>query len=465
MPVQEPLPSGRILMYFKLALRNAKRSVVDYLLYILTMTILISIMFVSDYIAVTGRMVKGFQTASLPLLITVILIILTGYIDDFMLKQRAKEFANYMLLGMKKSTVVHLFLVEFFIIGLLCLAASVVICSGICFFVWTFKAPLDSRAGGFSGWFIQSLVHTCFYFFIIEIISMYGVKRRMDKMEIQQLMMERKRNQNMGNGRKYRFWSIWLAVSVTCMLCMFWGIAVLPEGAVSVIISFIAIPLLGTIFTFYKWLFQRFASERRKQTEEIYEKERLYIVAKLTSGTKTNALMNGVFCMCLLFSSMSFIFGTFMLQTQFFIWDADIQKWMGFLQICLCLIFIVIYFSILSLQQMIDIRQQSREMKILSYMGRSSRQLKCLVKKQILLKLSIPMSACFLILAMGTPFVNYRLNTVLPEELGNIWLKSLGGFLLCFLVLYLCYCFIVFAMSWRYIGRLSEIRHFKPVEQ
>lgn len=88
-------------MYLKLSLRNAKRSIVDYLLYIVTMVILLSIMEVSNCIAIMGKIKAGFKTAALPILITIILVILVGYIDAFMLKQRAKEFANYILLGME----------------------------------------------------------------------------------------------------------------------------------------------------------------------------------------------------------------------------------------------------------------------------------------------------------------------------------------------------------------------------
>ena len=77
-------------MYFKLSIRNARRSIVNYLLYIMTMTILLSIMEVSNCIAIVGKQV-GFQTICLPILITSLLVILVGYIDSFILKQRAKD--------------------------------------------------------------------------------------------------------------------------------------------------------------------------------------------------------------------------------------------------------------------------------------------------------------------------------------------------------------------------------------
>ncbi len=88
-------------MYLKLSIRNAKRSFTNYLLYIVTVIGLLAIMEVSNCIAIMGEL-ADFQVISLPLLITIIQAILVGYMDTFMLKQRAKEFANYLLLGMGK---------------------------------------------------------------------------------------------------------------------------------------------------------------------------------------------------------------------------------------------------------------------------------------------------------------------------------------------------------------------------
>lgn len=89
-------------MYWKLSIRNARRSFKNYLLYVVTMTVLLAVMELSNCIAVAGRF-ADFQTVSLPLLITVVQIILVGYIDTFMFTQRAKEFASYLLLGMPKK--------------------------------------------------------------------------------------------------------------------------------------------------------------------------------------------------------------------------------------------------------------------------------------------------------------------------------------------------------------------------
>ena len=73
------------MIYLRLSIRNAKRSFRDYLLYVVTMTILLAIMEISNCIAIMGEL-ADLQTISLPLLITMIQVVLIGYIDNFILK-------------------------------------------------------------------------------------------------------------------------------------------------------------------------------------------------------------------------------------------------------------------------------------------------------------------------------------------------------------------------------------------
>lgn len=100
-------------MYLKLALRNAKRSMLDYLLYLSSMVMLTSIIFFSNCIADWGNMQAGFQTMALPLLIVMIMAVLANYINHFIIRQRAKEFATYMLLGMEKISCHWYFCVNY----------------------------------------------------------------------------------------------------------------------------------------------------------------------------------------------------------------------------------------------------------------------------------------------------------------------------------------------------------------
>lgn len=431
-------------MYLKIALRNAKRSAGDYLLYIVTMTILIAIMGISNFIAIVGRVQAGFQTASLPFLITLVLVILASYINNFLLKQRAKEFASYFLLGMEKRKVSWMFLIEFFVIGLFCFAMGNVI--GLGFYIM-----FRSFQGSGLSFFSQSFIQTFLYFCIVEFLSTFHIKRKIDKLEIRELMIEKECNQKSRGKQRVWLWGILYIINFLCLTGMLFAIVILPENRIDMIISFIMLPLLFAIFTFYKWLYQFFAAKRDRQSESLYLRNRLYIIAQMTSETKTSTVMNSVFCICLIFSAMSFVFGVLMFQPAIETFSTQDKQWMGFLQISLSIVFIVIYFSILSLQQIIDLKRKAKDIQFLHYAGKNKEQLRVLIIRQIQIKLFLPTLMCIVPLLIAVPLLDNKLNMVLPVTMKHILIKSIFIFFLCFFALYLCYFFVVFITSRRYV--------------
>lgn len=216
-------------------------------------------------------------------------------------------------------------------------------------------------------------------------------------------------------------------------------------------ISVVAIPLLISVFSFYKWAFGYLYAYRRMKSVGIYQKDRLYITANVTSNFKTAAVMNAVFCVCFLFSGCSFVTGILMLQPEFELFDTAVQQWMGTSQISICIVFLVIYFSILSLQLMIEVRQNSKNNRIMRCMGKSREQIARLVNQQIAMKLTSPMIMAFLIILFCIPLLNEKMNFILPVSLNNILFKLTGEFGVCILFFYSCYFGIVSAMSKRYI--------------
>lgn len=161
--------------------------------------------------------------------------------------------------------------------------------------------------------------------------------------------------------------------------------------------------------------------------------------------------MNGVLCTCLLFSTISFVVGIIMLQSVIEIFKVESQRWMGVLQISLSIIFILIYFSILSFQQIIEFNHQIKDIKILNYIGESKQHLKVLLKIQLLIKLSIPTIIYIALIMISILLLNYKLNLELPIVVRHILLKSVCWFSYSYLILYLCYFTIVYVTSKRYI--------------
>lgn len=180
------------MIYVKLSIRNARRSLGNYLLYIGTRIVLLGVMEVSNCVAIMGEL-AGFQTISLPLLITVIQVVLIGYIDEFMLKQRAKEFASYLLLGMGKKKLANLYLCEILLIGVLCFLAGTTI-GFLAYGFFAFHTALHEIK-----WYVflygKSMLYTFCYFCLVEIICGFGLKKRFEKLQIRERMYEKSRNQ------------------------------------------------------------------------------------------------------------------------------------------------------------------------------------------------------------------------------------------------------------------------------
>ncbi len=436
------------MMYLKLSIRNARRSFTNYLLYVAAMTVLLAVIEVSNCIAIIGES-AGFQVISLPLLIAVIQIVLVGYIDTFMLKQRAKEFANYLLLGMGKKSLTRLFLCEVLLIGFCCYLAGTTIGFAIYGF-WYFREPLhEMKHCGFL--YGKSMLYTLMFFGLIEAVCSFRLKQRLTKLQIRELMYESNRNQSVKNAGNYKTWGIIFFLCYACLIGCVCGIAFLPDIYIVYPVSVAAIPLLSAVFAFYKWAFGCLYAKRRMKSVKIYQKDILYITAHITSSFKTSAIVNTVFCVCFLFSACSFITGILMLQPEIQLFDTAMRQWMGVSQISICIVFLVIYFSILSLQQIIDVRQNSKSNQIMRCMGKSNRQLERLVNQQIAIKLTSPMIMALLIILSCIPLLNGKMNLILPASLNNILFKLTGAFGACIIFFYVFYFGIVSAMGKRYI--------------
>ena len=112
-------------MYSKLAFRNIRRSLRDYIIYFVTLTLTAALMysflalgFSPDILAMTENMsMLTTGILILSVLIAFMSSFVIGYAIRFMLGQRKKEFAAYELMGMDVKTVRNLFLVENGIIG------------------------------------------------------------------------------------------------------------------------------------------------------------------------------------------------------------------------------------------------------------------------------------------------------------------------------------------------------------
>ncbi|MDR2088557.1 MAG: FtsX-like permease family protein [Clostridiales Family XIII bacterium] len=127
------------MMSIKLALRNVRKSLRDYLIYFLTLSLGVCIFYAFNSIESQQAVMEmtGSQMAALRLLsrimntfsvfVSVILSFLILYANGFLIKRRKKEFGLYMILGMEKWMTARILLFETLFVGVISLFAGLLL--------------------------------------------------------------------------------------------------------------------------------------------------------------------------------------------------------------------------------------------------------------------------------------------------------------------------------------------------
>ncbi len=124
-------------MYAKLVFKNARRSVKEYLVYLVTMTICVTLFY--SFVSISSKYYQpdigteyhfrilgdGMKYAICA--VTLILLFLISYVNRYMLQSRKKEFALQAIMGMEQTTIGRLFLAETFVMGMIAIVLGVIL--------------------------------------------------------------------------------------------------------------------------------------------------------------------------------------------------------------------------------------------------------------------------------------------------------------------------------------------------
>lgn len=124
-------------MYVKLILKNAKRSAADYLIYIITLSLCTAMFYA--FMSITSRyynpdtgmefdldiLGSGMKLAILCL--TLLVLFLINYVNQYMLRRRMQEFALQTMMGMEQKTTALIFFFETLVMGLFSLFAGILL--------------------------------------------------------------------------------------------------------------------------------------------------------------------------------------------------------------------------------------------------------------------------------------------------------------------------------------------------
>ena len=169
------------MMYFKLALKNVKKSFKDYAIYFFTLIVGVSIFYMLNSLDSQTIMLELSDTkhsmlntmneilSYISVFVAFILAFLIVYASRFLMKRRKKEFGIYMLLGMKKTKISMIILTETLFVGIISLGVGLLVGIGLSQLMSVFVANMfEANMTKFAFTFSKSaLLKTLLYFIII----------------------------------------------------------------------------------------------------------------------------------------------------------------------------------------------------------------------------------------------------------------------------------------------------------
>lgn len=200
-------------MYSKLAFRNIRRSLRDYIIYFVTLTLTASLMysflalgFSPDILAMTENMsMLTSGILMLSVLVALLSSFIVGYAIRFMLSQRKKEFAAYELMGMEVKTVQNLFLVENSMIGGAAFLLGSLLGTGLSGLLNQVVQNIFEVTHHYQVLFSLRALGTTFFFFVLMYgFSMLRAAKVIRRQKVIELLYDNQKNEEVGYQPLYR---------------------------------------------------------------------------------------------------------------------------------------------------------------------------------------------------------------------------------------------------------------------
>ena len=307
-------------LFVKLAYRNMKRSARDYLVYLLTMTVINALMYAFNSLIFQNGLrgyfeVEGIMEVMIGLATVFIVLIvawLIHYMVGFMLEKRSDEFGIYLLLGMEKKDVSSLYLKENLMLG------------GISFLLGSLLGILFQQvveAVMFAMVRMEYRLHISFHgrtalmtlacFAGCYLLALFRCRWKFRKMNIKGLMDAKRQNEEIKEGREGAR-RILLPVSVVFIL-VFWAWFERLQSVLGV--SVFLVGLVVTIYLFYWGISAWLICYVRGRGALVYQGQNLFLLrqfaAKVRTMQFTMGTLTSIFTLALIGASLALMFSDY----------------------------------------------------------------------------------------------------------------------------------------------------------
>lgn len=299
-------------MYSKLAVKNVRKSVRDYAIYFLTLTISVCIFYVFNSISDQSIMLELNQSqrgyveslanviSGASVFIAFILGFLIIYANGFLIKRRKKELGLYMCLGMGKGKVSIILFLETLVIGITSLAAGLIIgvflSQGLAILTANlFAVDMTRFAFVFSS---SSMVKTIIYFGIMFVLVMLFNSINVSRYKLIDLIYGDKKNQELKTKNIYVSVVIFL-MAVACLGTAY--VLILQNKLLLFDAKFIWSLILGFVGTMLFFMsLSGFLLKIVQSNKKLYFKNlNMFVLRQINSKINTTFVSMGTICLML----------------------------------------------------------------------------------------------------------------------------------------------------------------------
>lgn len=304
-------------MLHKLALQNARRLWKDYLNYFLTLCMITALMFAfhsllfsrdiqemihygnDGEMSTAGTMLITFMLVSTGVIL-VIVAWLINYMTRFILEKRSREFAVYLLAGMKKEQIAVLYVKENFCLSICALMVGLLFGSGlqqVLFVIFYKSVGKNYRVNAKIS--VESVILTAVLYGLCFITALFRNKKKFSCMEIIGLINMDRQNEIV-NEKRNSMWK-WLFFLASGNICLFYFLVF--SGRMTKITAIWE--MIGLVFTFYFFYtgFSAFLMKYIKNKGKmIYQRECLFLMRQFSSKMRNTCFVLGTLSLLFTFA-------------------------------------------------------------------------------------------------------------------------------------------------------------------
>lgn len=218
-------------MLCKLAWGNVRRAGRDYLVYLLTLTLGVTVFYafntISMQVDIAGideeglAQVMGSMLGYLTYFLTGVMVFLMVYANNFIMKRRKKEFGLYQVLGMGRGRVATIMALETVIVSVVAFVAGIVLGVGLSQLMTFFTASLfKTQIANFHFFFsVHAFNLTLAYMPVMFVLTLLLNLRAMRRTKLIELMGAERRNESIKTRNP------WIAIAIFAVGAVLVGVA------------------------------------------------------------------------------------------------------------------------------------------------------------------------------------------------------------------------------------------------